>query len=362
MSSELNRMNPLPEKPICAGGYRLTVAEYHDSSSFDLLAHRWDRLLTRSSMNTPFLTRQWQKLWWNLWHRNRRLRIVAVSEASGELCGLAPLFAEEEADRQVLNLLGSPDVCDYLDCIVARGKEESFYRTLLSHLLASSRGPATIHFHSLQHCSPAISFLAEAAEREGCAVALDRADTAPLLDLPLTVASYHKMLTKKDRHEIGRKKRRAEKAGSVTFRTSAQPSEVMEIFPRFIALFRKTAPGKDTFLTPERERFFWSVAEEFSRKGWLEFSVLSLDEKEVAYLLCFQYNKTCYLYNAAYDPAYAGLSPGIVAITCCLEDSITRGIRHFDFLRGDETYKYRFGARDKQLYRLTVSIPGEGKS
>jgi CelD/BcsL family acetyltransferase involved in cellulose biosynthesis len=137
---------------------------------------------------------------------------------------------------------------------------------------------------------------------------------------------------------------------------------VREIFPRFIALFRKTAPHKDTFLTPEREQFFLSVAEEFSRRAWLELFVLSFDQKEVAYLLSFLYNETLYLYNAAYDPDYSSLSPGIVAITYCLEDSISRGIKRFDFLRGDETYKYRFGAHDNHLYRLTVNLLGEKKT
>ena len=146
------------------------------------------------------------------------------------------------------------------------------------------------------------------------------------------------------------------------FNKVVHPSQVREIFPRFLALFRKTAPDKDAFLTPEREQFFLSVAEEFSRRAWLEFFVLSFDKKEVAYLLSFHYNDTLYLYNAAYDPDYSSISPGIVAITYCLEDTISRGIKCFDFLRGDETYKYRFGARDNHLYRLTVHLLGEKKT
>jgi len=355
-------MNTLVKKPIMEKENNLIVTEYHDSSAFDLLAHQWDKLLTCCSTNTPFLTWQWQKLWWNSWHHNRHLRIIAVSEESGKLFGLAPLYAEEKEDKQTLMLLGSTDVCDYLDCIVVQGEEERFYRTLLSHLVSSSKKPVTLHFNSLQHHSPAISFFAANAHREGYPVEVNREDTAPALDLPCTVASYLNTLTKKDRHEIRRKKRRAEKEGTVTFHKLVHPPQVMEIFPRFIDLFRKTAPHKDAFLTPEREQFFLSVAEEFSRRAWLELFVLSFDQKEVAYLLSFLYNETLYLYNAAYDPDYSSLSPGIVAITYCLEDSISRGIKRFDFLRGDETYKYRFGAHDNHLYRLTVNLLGEKKA
>jgi CelD/BcsL family acetyltransferase involved in cellulose biosynthesis len=355
-------MNTRVKEPIMEGGNNLIVTEYHDSAAFDLLAHQWDKLLTCSSTNTPFLTWQWQKLWWSSWHHNRHLRIITVSEESGKLFGLAPLYAEKKEDKQVLMLLGSTDVCDYLDCIVGQGEEERFYRALLSHLVSSSEKPVTLHFNSLQDHSAAISCFAADAHREGYPVEVNREDTAPALALPCTVTSYLNTLTKKDRHEIRRKKRRAEKEGTVTFHKLVHPSQVMEIFPRFIDLFRKTAPHKDAFLTPEREQFFLSVAEEFSRRAWLELFVLSFDKKEVAYLLSFHYNDTLYLYNAAYDPDYSSISPGIVAITYCLEDTISRGIKCFDFLRGDETYKYRFGARDNHLYRLTVHLLGEKKT
>jgi CelD/BcsL family acetyltransferase involved in cellulose biosynthesis len=355
-------MNIPVKEPIMEGENNLIVTEYHDSSAFDVLANQWDKLLTCCSTNTPFLTWQWQKLWWNSWHHNRHLRIITVSEESGKLCGLAPLYAEEKEDKQVLMLLGSADVCDYLDCIILQGEEERFYRTLLSHLVSSSRKPVTLHLNSLQQHSPAISFFAAVSHREGYPVEVNREDTAPALDLPFTVESYLNTLTKKNRHEVRRKKRRAEKEGTVTFHKIVHPSQVMEIFPRFITLFRKTARNKDAFLTPEREQFFLSVAEEFSRREWLELFVLSFDKKEVAYLLSFHYNDTLYLYNAAYDPGYSSLSPGIVAITYCLEDTISRGIQRFDFLRGDETYKYRFGAHDNHLYRLTVTLLGEKKT
>jgi len=355
-------MNTRVKEPIMEGEKNLIVTEYHDSAAFDLLAQQWDKLLTCCSTNTPFLTWQWQKLWWNSWHHNRHLRIITVSEESGKLFGLAPLYAEEKEDEQVLMLLGSTDVCDYLDCIVVQGEEERFYRTLLAHLVSSSKKPVTLLFNSLQYHSPALSCFAAVAHREGYSVEVSREDTAPALDLPCTLEFYLNTLTKKDRHEIRRKKRRAEKEGTVTFHKILHPAQIMEIFPRFIALFRKTAPNKDAFLTPEREQFFLSVAEEFSRREWLELFVLSFDNKEVAYLLSFHYNNTLYLYNAAYDPDYSSLSPGIVAITYCLEDTISRGITRFDFLRGDETYKYRFGARDNHLYTFTITLLGEKKT
>ena len=356
---ELQKMSTLLKAVTMEGKQTLTVTEYTDSSAFEALASQWDTLLEHCSTRSPFLTWQWQKLWWDCWKQNRHLRIITVGEENGRLCGIAPLYEEKKDGKRELMLLGSSDLCDYLDCIITAGEEDDFYRTLLSYLVSTAEQPVTLTFNSLQHHSPAISFFKEAAHRNGYAIDFHREDTAPGLDLPSDFELYLKMLSKKDRHEMRRKRRKAEQEQTVAFRTIVDPAQVKDTLPHFLTLFRKSAKTKNDFLTPERECFFRSLAEEFSRRGWLEIFSLSFDDREVAYLFCFHYNGTRYLYNAAYDLDYSNLSPGIVVTTYCLEDAISRGINRFDFLRGDETYKYRFGAQDHHLYSLTVNLLGE---
>jgi CelD/BcsL family acetyltransferase involved in cellulose biosynthesis len=352
-------MSTLLKAVTMEGKQILTVTEYTDSSAFEALASQWDTLLEHCSTRSPFLTWQWQKLWWDCWKQNRRLRIITVGEENGRLCGIAPLYEEKKDGKRELMLLGSSDLCDYLDCIIAAGEEDGFYRTLLSYLVSTAEQPVTLTFNSLQHHSPAISFFKKAAHTNGYPINFHREDTAPGLDLPSDFELYLKMLSKKDRHEMRRKRRRAEQEQAVTFRTIVDPAQVKDTLPHFLTLFRKSAKTKNDFLTSERECFFRSLAEEFSRRGWLEIFSLSFDDREVAYLFCFHYNGTRYLYNAAYDLDYSNMSPGIVVTTYCLEDAISRGINRFDFLRGDETYKYRFGAQDHHLYSLTVNLLGE---
>ena len=352
-------MNTLSKTVLMEGKHTLTVTEYTEATAFEALSSQWDALLEQCSSPTPFLTWQWQKLWWNCWKQNRHLRIITVGRENGRLCGIAPLCEEKGNDTRELMLLGSSDLCDYLDCIIATGEEEDLYRTLFSYLASSSPESIMLSFNSLKAHSPTISFFKTASGKDSYSLDLYREDTAPSLDLPSDFELYLKMLSKKDRHEMRRKRRKAEQEQEVTFRTITDPSQVRDTLPHFLTLFRKSAKTKHDFLTPERECFFRSVAEEFSRRGWLEIFSLSFYSREVAYLFCFHYNGTRYLYNAAYDLDYSNLSPGIVVITYCLEDAISRGINRFDFLRGDETYKYRFGARDHHLYSLTFSFPGE---
>ena len=348
-------MNPADTK----ASRDLTVREFSNPSILSTLSAEWNELSLRCATGNPFLTAEWHRLWWRYWHQDRRLKILALYQADGGLCGVAPLCSAGADDDTPLMLLGSPDFCDYRDCIVAEGAESRFYDALIDYLMRQSPRGAALTLSSLQHHSPTLSFFNNLARRKDIEVRIEPEDTAPRMDLPPDFDAYLDSLAAKDRHEIRRKKRRAEKEGALDFERMSEPSRVMAAMPFFLDLFRASGGMKRSFLTPHRESFFLSLAEEFSGRGWLDLYALSLNNRAMAYLFCFNYNRTLYLYNAAYDNRCAQVSPGIVAIAMCIEDAIRRGIRRFEFLRGNEAYKYRFGGRDHHIYTLTCSHRGE---
>ena len=60
------------------------------------------------------------------------------------------------------------------------------------------------------------------------------------------------------------------------------------------------------------------------------------------------------LYNSGFDPRPARCRPGVVLIARTIEDAIARGFRRYDFLRGEEPYKYGFGAVPTEVLRVTL--------
>jgi CelD/BcsL family acetyltransferase involved in cellulose biosynthesis len=60
------------------------------------------------------------------------------------------------------------------------------------------------------------------------------------------------------------------------------------------------------------------------------------------------------LYNSAFDPTLRMLAPGMVLVGNLIEIAAAEGNTVFDLLRGDEPYKYRFGATDRTLRRYTI--------
>jgi len=98
--------------------------------------------------------------------------------------------------------------------------------------------------------------------------------------------------------------------------------------------------------------FFKELIDAFDRNGWLRLRALYSDGKPVSIILAFALKGRVFLYNMGFDPAYRHISPGIMAVALDIHSAISEGYEYYDFLRGDEDYKYRFGARERHTVRL----------
>ena len=107
------------------------------------------------------------------------------------------------------------------------------------------------------------------------------------------------------------------------------------------------------------QRFFFEAAQVLQAQGWLQLVFVEIDGQKAATLLNFDYGDAILVYNSGYDPSqFRHLSPGIVVTARSIEHAIAQGRSKFDFLRGDEIYKYRFGAQDTEVRRLLIAKPG----
>jgi CelD/BcsL family acetyltransferase involved in cellulose biosynthesis len=61
-----------------------------------------------------------------------------------------------------------------------------------------------------------------------------------------------------------------------------------------------------------------------------------------------------YDYIGGFDPQFSSLSPGSLLIGHAIEQAEAEGAAHFDFLRGAEAYKYRWGAVDEPMFTLVL--------
>jgi CelD/BcsL family acetyltransferase involved in cellulose biosynthesis len=333
-----------------------------DPAIFSDLAAEWSALLCNSAVDTIFLTPQWQGVWWKHFQAGRDLRVLLARdddgpEANGELVGIAPLYAVEQDGQTLLQFVGGVEISDYLDFIVMQGREEEVYRALMLYLRDEAPAWDLLDLHCLPGHSPTRAGLLCQACAECCSedVQAQQEEAAPYIPLPDDWEVYLGTLDKKQRHEVRRKMRRAEAEAELHWYRVQEAAQLDSNVEHFLALHRASHPEKDAFMTPQMEGFFREMARVIWEQGWLDLYLLWLDGRPAATMWCFDYNNDLLVYNSGYDPTWRyELSSGIVLLSYCIQEAIARGKQRFDFMRGDEVYKYRFGAVEGAVYRLVV--------
>ena len=290
---------------------------------------------------------RWLRVWWQAFGQGSRLYLFDVRE-NKNVIGIAPLMVKEGR----ASFIGDADVCDYMDFAVAPGKERAFFTALLDKL--NKDGIKELHLESLRNDSAAMTHLVDLAKGKGYEVSVTKENVSLDLDLSSTWEAYLKILTPKQRRETGRRFRRLEEEGDITYRTveTADP-EVLDIF---FKLMRASREDKAEFMTPKMESFFRALAQTMAEAGMLRFGILGISQKPVAAVMCFDYNGKVYLFNSGYDPEYSILSVGLLSKLLSIKDSIERGRKCYDFLKGAEEYKYRLKGREIGIFNCKVQI------
>lgn len=246
-----------------------------------------------------------------------------------------------ERDDTGVRLAGDPDLTDYHSPL-GTGVAE-----LVAAFVADLPGGTRVTFDSLpqEAADPIESGLSMA----GVPTAREQHEVAAVLDLPASFDDYLAGLSKKQRHEVRRKSRRfAEIAG--------EPRLVREAGADTVALFaemhRRASGEKGTFMTDAMEDHFVALEK---ATGAVMDVLYTEDGTPAAAAFGFEDDDTFYLYNSAYEADLSDASPGIVLVASAIADAIDRGRTRFDFLKGDEIYKFRLGATERPLYRLEAT-------
>lgn len=327
---------------------------------FDTLKPEWNALLHNSMADTPFLTHEWQCTWWACLCEGE-LFVMTVRDG-GALVGIAPLFILSQPDstgkvRRLLRLIGSVDASDYLDLIALHGREIDVFNAMLDALAQSDEWDV-LDLYNVPAGSPTRSILPALAAERGWKFTDEQQVVCPIITLPATFEDYVQSLDKKERHELRRKLRRGEGTEGLTWYaiTGDDHSHDQDAAAEaFIDLMMKSRSDKSDFMTDRMRRFFHQMIHATHDGGFLHLSFLEVQGVKAATYLSFDYGQKRLVFNSGLETTgFQSLSAGIVLVARMIEDAIKRGYTEFDFLRGDEEYKYRLGAKDTWIYHLAV--------
>jgi len=324
------------------------------------LEGEWNELLDRSASHVPFLRYEYLSSWWHTcgggeWLDAELLLITARKD--GVLIGAAPLFyTPNHEEKPALLLVGSIEISDFLDFLADPEDLELFLSELLI-FLAGDQFPKweTIDLYNILDSSPTLKILANTAEKQGWTSSIEIYKQSPIIYLPGDWEKYLAHIDKKQRHEIRRKIRRLEENENLSSRWYyVEDADTLAAeMESFFNLMEKD-PQKRIFLTDlMRQTMGQTISCAFER-DCLKLFFLEINGIKAASMLCFDYEKRLWAYNSGFDDTMNEYSPGWVLLGYVLRWANENHYEAFDFMRGNETYKYRFGATDRHVMRQTI--------
>jgi CelD/BcsL family acetyltransferase involved in cellulose biosynthesis len=346
----------------------MRIEVIQDLDGFNSLAEEWNQLHKESASPVPFLRHEYLSAWWQTlgggeWSQGE-LYIVTARREDGALAGIAPCFLSENRDGiPALMLLGSIEISDYLDVIARPDDLPAFLEALLEHL-SGPDAPAwqVLDWYNLLDASPTLPLLAASAAQRGWSVVQEPLQHCPYITLPGDWEKYlAEQVDKKQRHEIRRKMRRIEELNARSDPSHqpvrwyiVQDEDTLDAEIADFLQLMANDPEKARFLTETMRTQMRTAVHAAFQAGWVQLSFLEVNGKKAAGYLNFDYDNHIWVYNSGLDFRFREYSPGWVLLGYLLQwaNENQRGI--FDFMRGDEDYKYKFGAIDRRVVRVTI--------
>jgi len=337
--------------------------EFKLHTTFDRLeplATSWNTLVETGITNAPFLRFEYLSTWWGThgggeWKDNSELAVVTAWN-EGDLIGIAPLFlAKNREGKDALMLLGSIEISDYLDMIVRPENHQKFIFGLLDWLLTYYPSAwEVIDFYNIPESSPSLSVLQSFSSIHGWVCSETIYQPSPYIPLTGDFETYLAGIDKKQRHEIRRKIRRAEESGrGVRWYVSEDSSKLEEDMDNFMSLMAFD-PEKAAFLTTAMRIQMKKSARAAFEAGYLQLAFLEVDGEKACAYLNFDYDNKIWVYNSGLDRRFMDLSVGWVLLGYLLEWANNHKRSEFDFLRGDEDYKFKFGGIKRHVMRIKI--------
>jgi CelD/BcsL family acetyltransferase involved in cellulose biosynthesis len=320
-------------------------ASNHGEAHFDAVRDEWDDLAAETK--NIFATWEWAATWWrHFGGADRRLLITPVREG-GQTVAILPLYLSTTRPLRTIRFIGhGPSdqlgpVCASVDLPraadafrnvlrdteprwdVFRGDDipTEWSRLLNGHLVASV-------------ASPLIRFNSE------------------------TWDGFLATLSSRFRHEIRHDQRALERLHSVRFRLASSASlgaDLDTLFKLHAARWRRS-----DFLLRNQE-FHREFARRALDRGWLRLWFLEIDGSPVAVWYGFRFEGVEFHYQAGRDPTWTKYSVGLVLLSHTIRQALEDGITEYRFLRGAESYKYRFTNEESEVDTIVLSrtIPGK---
>ena len=306
------------------------------------LNQTWNDFEKACLEKSPYDLQIWKEVWLNHFSEDYDFEYIKNDN----------FFIPLKYKNSEASIIGDKDIVDYNNILYINNEKKDF-EDLINQIFDLNINKLILY--SISEESPTFNLLTNGEILNDYRLDSQQEDVSPYLSLPNSWDEYLTSLPKKKRHELKRKIRRIEQNADFSTGDLSSLEDKDEILGEFFRLHKMSSNEKNLFMTNEMEQFFTDLIIKMLENKSLTYSYLKIDNKTTACSISFIHQNIRFLYNSGFDPFYNNFSSGLLNHAFAIKRSIEDKLTVFDFMRGNERYKYDLGAVDKILYTFQIS-------
>lgn len=314
----------------------LTFQEFLDART------EWNDALQRSLDNNIFLTWEWLSCWWKHYGNKRDFILITINDGE-KILAAAPLMSTEYnllgMKLRKIEFIGTP-ASDYHSFLLTVKKPE-YARTMIKYVTRIAPDWDCFEFEEVPTDSETAGVL-RTISKEPFTLEEEIGTLCPYVILPSNFEDYLKGLGSNWRRNMRRWGKKLKQDFKAEFKICNNVETIDDALRTFFDLHQKRWQSRrqaGAFADKTFRDFHHDVAKSFVEKGWLTLCFLTLNDKPVSAVYAFKYAEKMFNYLTGFDPQYSKYRVGHLIFLYLIEHSMNNGIKEFDFMRGDESYK-----------------------
>ncbi|MDC0707373.1 GNAT family N-acetyltransferase [Stigmatella sp. ncwal1] len=319
----------------------------------------WNALLASSNAGI-FNSWEWIYPWCRRIAPDRRPMVLTARDRRGTLVGLMPLGFEV---RRVLGrlvgrvaFLGETHVgSDYLDVVARRGAEEEVTRAFAQTLRELHGTWDVLDLTDLHEDSLTVKVLREAFPEMEVQVTDRYICPYERFEKGESFEAFLKRTGRRDNYL--RRRKWLEKQEGYRIERTELPGALaapMADFFRLHAARWAGDGGSQGIKGKGVESFHRDATQLLAEQGQLRLYTMKVGGQAVASVYGIVHRDTFIYFQSGYDPEWRNRSVGLVLVGETFKDSIESGLTEYDFLRGTETYKSDWAAKQRRTVALRI--------
>jgi len=308
----------------------------------------WNALLVESGLGNIFLTWEWMYNWWMVFKSKKDDLFILLCQEGSVLLGIAPFYISDGLCKKI-KFLGSGIVfSDYLSFIAKKEDKSAVLGAITGYLSHNSHAWDLLYLYGLNFDDGTTAYLEKFSNSNNLLFKIVKEHRCPYLPLFSPFEEFKKSLAHSQvKGGVQKKIKKLSAKGAWQWKELSCSDEggAMSNCETLVSLHQKrwTNSGRKSgglFSNKLFLEFIRAITREFYKNNWLSITCLFFNDNPISCGYYFKFNKKIMYYLAGFDPDYTRYSPSSICISESLKFYIEKGYEEFDFLMGEDKYKW----------------------